>query len=62
MSDDPACYGVCCPLHGRCARYTAVDGAVGTIKIIGTCATDTNSYARPLFVQATGEHDEHGLA
>jgi len=23
----PACYGVCCGRHGRCARYEAVEGS-----------------------------------
>ena len=55
----PHCYGVCCPLHGRCARYLAVDGVIGNVETIGTCATGEDSYTRPLFVQAVGDHDEH---
>lgn len=42
----PACLGIMCELHHRCARYAAVeDGIEG--KRIGTCEDEG---ARPLFV------------
>ena len=45
----PNCYGVMCPQHGKCARYAAVDGALGTPHTIGTCDTQSTG-VRPLFV------------
>jgi hypothetical protein len=45
----PACYGVCCPQHGHCARYAAVDGMTGA-HAIATC-DDEGTGARPLFRQ-----------
>jgi hypothetical protein len=34
-----ACYGVCCDLHARCARYAAVNGS-RQVEPMGTCVTD----------------------
>ena len=45
----PNCYGVMCPQHGHCARYYAVDGAIGNPPTIGTCY-DAETRERPLFV------------
>lgn len=47
----PACYGVCCNLHGRCARYAAVEAAID--QPIATCADGAGE--RPLFVELTTE-------
>lgn len=44
----PACYGVCCPMHGQCARYAAIETA-STVHIIATCE---DAGERPLFSQA----------
>ena len=44
----PACFGVCCPQHGHCARYAAVDGMTGP-HAIATC-DDEGTGNRPLFV------------
>jgi hypothetical protein len=43
----PACYGTCCPVHQRCARYAAVDGMRSSF-VIATCSTDGDD--RPLFL------------
>jgi hypothetical protein len=43
----PACFGTCCPIHARCARYQAVDGT-RTVFFIATCSTDGDK--RPLFL------------
>lgn len=34
-----ACYGVCCDLHARCARYAAVNGS-RQLDPLGTCMTN----------------------
>ena len=44
---DPACFGVCCPQHGRCARYSAIDGLEGDSQPIATC--EDGAGERPLF-------------
>lgn len=44
----PNCYGVCCEKHAQCARYQAVDGAIGDPHTIGTCSETGAS--RPLFL------------
>lgn len=46
----PACFGVCCPVHGKCARYQAAEGAQGATAI-ATC-DDNGDGSRPLFRQA----------
>lgn len=43
----PACYGVCCPDHGECKRYAAVESTLPG-HTIGTC--DDGQGGRPLFV------------
>jgi len=50
-----ACYGVCCDLHGRCARYAAVNGS-RQLDPLGTCITDAGY---PLFVErpTIGAHE-----
>lgn len=45
---DPACFGVCCSQHQRCARYAAVDGLTGGASPIATC--DRGDGSRPLFL------------
>jgi hypothetical protein len=47
----PACYGVCCQLHARCARYAAVEGSVATT-VLDTC--DPGDGSRPQFVEVNG--------
>lgn len=49
----PNCYGVCCPCHGVCARYLAVEGA-DSDDIIATCEVVGIS-ERPLFVPVSVE-------
>lgn len=48
----PACYGVCCNLHGRCARYAAVEGKTDP-NVIATCANGAGE--RPLFIERETE-------
>lgn len=36
------CVGVCCPLHGNCARYLDLDGAINA-NPIGTCVKSDGS-------------------
>jgi hypothetical protein len=43
----PACYGICCPMHGRCERYAAVE-STSIDHTIATC--DDGADGRPLFV------------
>jgi len=45
--ETPKCYGICCNLHQRCARYSAVDGMRHGF-VIATCTTDGDD--RPLFL------------
>lgn len=47
-AERPACFGVCCDLHARCARYAAVERAAGDPNTIATCADRGD---RPLFVE-----------
>ena len=49
-ADAVLCFGVVCPGHSRCARYLAVDGAIGDRQFIGTC--EIEGYF-PLFVDVT---------
>ena len=44
----PACYGVCCPKHGQCVRYEAVEAMTSSQLAIATCETQCG--ARPLFL------------
>lgn len=48
----PACYGVTCPQHGRCARYAAVEHTP-VDHTIATCCDAAG--ARPLFVELKAE-------
>ncbi len=48
----PACYGICCPKHGQCARYQAVE-APTTVSVIATCLDGAGD--RPLFVEQISE-------
>ena len=43
----PACFGVVCPLHHRCRRYSLVE-ATPVDQTIATCTTDGDD--RPLFL------------
>ena len=45
---EPACFGVVCPLHDRCVRYAAVSLSQADPDTLGTCRTG-QSY--PLFVE-----------
>jgi len=45
----PACFGVCCPKHGQCTRYEAVNGPEGA-NAIATC-DDAGGNEWPLFVR-----------
>lgn len=45
---EPACFGIVCPLHGRCARYEAVNLSQADPHTLGTCRTG-QSY--PLFLE-----------
>ena len=47
----PACYGICCPTHGLCARYDAVE-TTSMDHTIPTCE-DLGKY--PLFVELKKE-------
>ena len=49
----PACFGVCCPDHGKCARYAAVNGAPASLPRIGFCETGEDG-ARVLFLAIEG--------
>lgn len=49
----PACFGVCCPKHGQCARYAAAEGAHGA-DAIATC-DDNGTGERPLFLELQRE-------
>lgn len=51
VGDDPACFGVLCERHSRCARYHAVNGP--TDRRIGTC--DITRTVWPLFVAIKGD-------
>jgi hypothetical protein len=44
---EPNCFGTCCPVHARCARYLSVDGMRHGF-VIATCTTDGDD--RPLFL------------
>lgn len=44
----PACYGVCCELHGQCARYQLIEH-LDTEHTIATCRTPDGT--RPMFKQ-----------
>ena len=44
----PACLGIACPLHARCARYAAVHGSEADPNTMGTCLSGT---AYPEFVE-----------
>lgn len=44
-----ACFGCCCPDHGRCKRYRGVEKP-GQERFISTCRTPEGAY--PLFVLA----------
>lgn len=44
----PACYGVACEVHHRCARYAAVDGMAAHHTAIACCSVDSR---RPLFIE-----------
>ena len=33
----PACHGIACPLHSRCARWHAVQGSQADPNTMGTC-------------------------
>ena len=44
----PACFGVCCDKHHKCARYAAVNGAPMAMRFIGTC--DETRKTRPGYV------------
>ena len=46
----PHCYGVLCPVHAECARYHAVNGAIGSPHTVATCR-DMTTGELPLFVQ-----------
>ena len=48
-SEQP-CYGMCCPMHGRCARYHAVEGMASHHVAIISCATPDGQ--RPRFIAA----------
>lgn len=49
----PACFGVCCNLHGRCARYAAVEGRHHDTAPIVTCLDGAGEH--PLFVELETE-------
>jgi hypothetical protein len=49
----PACFGVCCPQHGQCARYAAAEGPQA-VNPIATC-DDNGDGSRPLFLQMQRE-------
>jgi hypothetical protein len=48
----PGCFGTCCPVHARCARYAAVDGMRHGF-VIATCSTGGDD--RPLFLAVEEE-------
>lgn len=54
----PACYGICCPQHGQCARYDALEGSDPVLATIATCMDGAGE--RPLFVQLQTEEASHG--
>jgi len=46
----PACFGVACPMHGRCERYAAVSGSAADERTIVSCRVGDRF---PLFVGCT---------
>lgn len=48
LTEQLACFGVCCDLHARCTHYALVDDHSGDSEPIGTCMT-REGY--PLFVE-----------
>ena len=44
--NEPACYGVCCPVHKSCARYSAVDFITNPAQVF----TDHCGPDRPLYM------------
>jgi hypothetical protein len=49
-ADRPTCFGVCCPLHGRCARYDAVNDSQENFRI-AMCGNGDGEH--PLFIELT---------
>jgi hypothetical protein len=45
---EPACFGVCCPSHGRCERYHAVEKRPCDEAVLETCIDGTGAF--PLFL------------
>jgi hypothetical protein len=58
-TDHPTCFGVVCHLHGRCARYAAVDRSPTSADTLATC-TDGEGF--PLFLELTPEAANDGRA
>ncbi len=50
----PACFGVVCPLHGRCARYAAVEHSTADADTRVTCQTEGRTF--PLFLAMPPVH------
>lgn len=51
-NEAPACYGICCPKHGQCARYEAVE-TTSMDHTISTCEDAAGQ--RPLFIDVKQE-------
>ncbi len=47
-TQEPACFGVVCPFHSRCARYAAVSLTEADPNTLVTCLTGDDL---PLFVE-----------
>lgn len=55
---NPACFGVCCSVHDRCARYAMVNKAPASTQFIGMCY-DPAQTDYPLFLEKS--NDLHAL-
>jgi len=40
----PVCFGVCCPKHGQCAKYAAVDGAQPEQPRMDNCGPEFSAF------------------
>lgn len=48
ITQQTPCFGICCPQHGQCQRYAAVDGN-DELAVLDTC--DPGDGTRPQFKQ-----------
>jgi hypothetical protein len=55
ITSSTPCFGVCCPQHGQCQRYAAVEGHSGH-HVMDTC--DPGDGSRPWFKAMSNERSE----